>query len=193
MTLSRLLFIGVPGAGKGTQAKLLNLAHISTGDVIRKAFAENDSLIVPYQEHIEKGGFLPDELIFNLIEQHIKNLPSSTGYVLDGAVRTIPQAEFAVGKGLFDAVFEFYCTEREAKSRIEIRREKEKRKDDLPEAVRIRFKEYNEKTFPAITFLEKESYNGCSNSFKYFVIDAMQSIENIHEEIIDRIDYASMI
>ncbi|MEK6913863.1 MAG: nucleoside monophosphate kinase [Nanoarchaeota archaeon] len=181
MSLTRLLFIGLPGAGKGTQAKLLNLTHISTGDVIKNAFANKDSLLLPYQESINKGELLPDERVFKLIEQHIQNLPpTSKGYILDGAVRTIPQAEFVLNRELIDAVFEFRCSEREAIRRIGLRRGKENRKEDSPEAIKIRFREYYEKTYPAISFLMLQHYD---SSLRYFTIDAEKSIEEVHKEI----------
>ena len=94
--MEKILIIGYPGAGKGTQVKLLKkfgLYQISTGDAIR---ASKDPRIIDYKkDQYSKGELLSDDLIFEIIKQEISNLPSSAkGYLLDGAVRTLHQAEY---------------------------------------------------------------------------------------------------
>ncbi len=178
MSLKKILLIGIIGAGKGTQAKLLDLSHISTGEVIREAFEKKDALLFPYKEHIDKGGLLPDELIFGLIEQHIQKLPSEKGYILDGSVRTIGQAEFVLKKNLINYILDFKLSEDEARKRIEMRRTIENRKDDFPEAVEKRLVEYWTKTFPASEYLREH----CPEF--YFPVNASLSIEKVHEEIL---------
>ena len=183
MQLEKVLFIGMPGSGKGTQAKLLakyGFAHISTGDIIRKAFQEKDKLIMSYKEHINEGGFLPDELILKLIEQSIVNLPkSSIGYVLDGAVRTIKQAEFAVSKGLISNTVYFTLPEKQAIERLTKRHGLELRIDDSPKAIRNRFKVYKKQTAPILVYLKKHT--------NFIEIDASPSIEQIHKQVVKKL------
>lgn len=176
--MMKILFIGPPGAGKGTQAKMLGLEHISTGEVIREAFKSEDPIISPYKEYIERGGFLPDELIFELVESRIEKLgKQSKGYVLDGAVRTIAQAEFILKKSLINLIIDFQMSEEELKKRLSLRKEKENRKDDSPEAVEKRFEEYKQKTYPISEYFR----TNCPSC--YFVIDAAPSIEEVNKEI----------
>jgi adenylate kinase len=190
MSLNRILFIGMPGAGKGTQAKLLNkdfnLPILGTGDIIREAWKNNDPLISPYKTSIEQGGFLPDELIFELIHQNIQNLPKEQGYILDGAVRTLNQARFVSFNKLVNLIVEFNLPISLAKERISLRRLKEDRKDDSPEAVEKRFLEYYNKTFPAMIFLRDISSNLSSNNeLTLYKLDASPSIEEVHKTLYD--------
>lgn len=176
----KLVFLGPPGAGKGTQAKLLpEFFQISTGEVIRTAFKNNDPILSKYQTHIEKGGLLPDELIFNLIEQEIKKIPKkSEGYILDGAVRTLPQAEFVLRKGLGEIFINFYLSEDKAKKRIEKRRHIENRKEDSPDAMEKRFIDYKSENQQIVRYL-------CLNSSNYISIDASKSIKKIHKDLLE--------
>jgi adenylate kinase len=193
--LNRILLIGMPGAGKGTQAKLLsrdfNLSIIGTGDIIREEWKKRNPLMLPYQEAIEKGGYLPDELIIPLIDERIQNLPEeSEGYILDGAIRTIPQAKFGLSNSLIDLILEFQLPENEARKRIiKLRRKTENRKDDSPESVEIRFSIYNKETVPAMDYLKDSCYN---EGFPiYRIIDASGSVGAVYEEILTLIEEES--
>ena len=176
MLLSHILFIGVPGAGKGTQAKLLQkyeFSHISTGDLIRNAWKNNEPMIMPYKKKIQAGGFLPDELIFELIKKNVKGISK---YVLDGAVRTLTQAKFAVKQNLIDNVIFFDLSKKESIKRLNKRRIKENRVDDNEEAIKKRFEQYHAKTEPVLEYLKKN----VNNSFE---INASPSIQKIHQNI----------
>ncbi len=89
-----LVFLGPPGAGKGTQAKMLSqelgLLHISTGDILRSAVEKRTPLGVKAKEYMERGELVPDDLIIALIEEV---LPQQGGFVLDGFPRTVAQAK----------------------------------------------------------------------------------------------------
>ena len=89
-----LVFLGPPGAGKGTQAKMLSqelgLLHISTGDILRSAVERRTPLGVKAKEYMERGELVPDDLIIALIEEV---LPQQGGFVLDGFPRTVAQAK----------------------------------------------------------------------------------------------------
>lgn len=179
MSLMKIVFLGPPGAGKGTQAKLLpEFYQISTGDIIRTAFVNDDPILSEYKSDIEQGGLLPDELIFNLIEQEIKKIPlDSKGYILDGAVRTLPQAKFVLGKRLGEIFVNFSLSEGIAKKRIENRRNIENRKEDSPNSVKKRFIDYNLQTPSILEYLFRKSSN-------YSSIDASPSIEEIHNNLL---------
>jgi adenylate kinase len=89
--------LGPPGAGKGTQAKLLQeefgICQISTGDILRKAVAEQGALGKQASEYIQRGALVPDGLILDLVAERLKEKDCETGFILDGFPRTIPQAE----------------------------------------------------------------------------------------------------
>lgn len=93
----RLILLGAPGVGKGTQAKRLQsefgLAHISTGDMLRDALREGTSLGLKAKEYMEKGELVPDDLIIDLVEQRLNKADCVNGFILDGFPRTVTQAE----------------------------------------------------------------------------------------------------
>ena len=175
----KLVFLGPPGAGKGTQAKLLpEFYQISTGEVIRTAFKNKDKILLPYQASIERGELLPDKPIFNLIEQEIKKVPAEyKGYILDGAVRTLPQAKFVLENKLGETFINFPLFETIAKERIKQRRLKENRKEDSPEAVERRFADYNSQNIDILDYL-------FNNAQKYFEVNASASIESVHNSLL---------
>ncbi len=176
----RILFIGVPGSGKGTQAELLikyGFKHICTGDIMREAWKNNDPLVLPYKKSVENGGLLPDNVVFELINRGVKNFKDKN-YILDGAVRTLNQAKIALSENLFDEVFFFDLTENEAVKRL-IRRSataEAKRKDDDPKAVKKRFQEYKKQTQQVLDYLRK-------NVKRFHALDASLTIEKIHNDV----------
>ncbi len=93
----KLILLGPPGSGKGTQAKLLEgkfgIPKISTGDILRQAIKENSQLGEKAQTYIEAGDLVPDEVVIELIKERIKEKDCEKGYILDGFPRTIVQAE----------------------------------------------------------------------------------------------------
>ncbi|MCA9846521.1 MAG: adenylate kinase [Dehalococcoidia bacterium] len=93
----RLILLGLPGAGKGTQAKILakekGLLHISTGDMFREAAAEGTELGLKAQEFMKAGALVPDEVTIGMLLERIEKPDAQVGLMLDGFPRTIPQAE----------------------------------------------------------------------------------------------------
>lgn len=93
----RVILLGPPGAGKGTQAKLLQdefgICQISTGDILRKAVAEQTALGKQASEYIKRGALVPDSVILDLVAERLKEKDCEKGFILDGFPRTIPQAE----------------------------------------------------------------------------------------------------
>ena len=93
----KIVMLGAPGAGKGTQAKMIsekyNVPHISTGDIFRANIKENTPLGQKAKEYMDKGLLVPDELVVDLVVDRLAQDDAKNGYVLDGFPRTIPQAE----------------------------------------------------------------------------------------------------
>ena len=97
MAAKRLILLGAPGVGKGTQAKRLEeqfqLAHISTGDMLRDALRAGTPLGLEAKSYMEKGELVPDEVIINLVRERLQNEDCKEGFILDGFPRTVIQAE----------------------------------------------------------------------------------------------------
>lgn len=95
--VARVVLLGPPGAGKGTQAKLLQeefgAVQISTGDILRQAVADKTALGGEAAAYISRGALVPDDLIVNLVAERLKEKDCARGFLLDGFPRTIPQAE----------------------------------------------------------------------------------------------------
>lgn len=93
----KIVLLGPPGAGKGTQAKYIaekyGLAHISTGDIFRKNISEKTPLGIKANEYIQKGQLVPDELTVAIVQERIKEDDCKKGFLLDGFPRTLPQAD----------------------------------------------------------------------------------------------------
>ncbi len=94
----RLIFLGAPGAGKGTQAKKisqrLSIPHISTGDIFRNNIVNETELGIKAKEYIDKGMLVPDELTISIVKDRLMQDDCKSGFILDGFPRTIPQAEY---------------------------------------------------------------------------------------------------
>ena len=94
---ARVVLLGPPGAGKGTQAKLLQekfgVCQISTGDILRKAVAEQTPLGKEAAQYINRGALVPDNVIVDLVATRLQEKDCEKGFILDGFPRTIPQAE----------------------------------------------------------------------------------------------------
>ena len=107
----RLILLGPPGAGKGTQAQLLcdkyDLVQISTGDMLRQAVANGGAFSNELREIMESGALVSDEIINNLVQQRVKQKDCANGFIFDGFPRTVNQAQTMLDSGvLIDNVFE---------------------------------------------------------------------------------------
>ena len=149
----RLVFLGAPGSGKGTQAALLvkrfELGYVSTGDVFRRAIAEQTNLGQKAKRYLDDGLLVPDEIVLDMINEVLEGLLTQKGFILDGFPRTIPQAEkleviLATKNKPLDAVISLEVQEEELVSRMLAR----KRADDSEETIRIRLATFNKQTEP---------------------------------------------
>ncbi|MBQ1383910.1 MAG: nucleoside monophosphate kinase, partial [Firmicutes bacterium] len=96
--MKRIVLLGPPGAGKGTQAEGIaakyNIPHISTGEIFRANVKEGTPLGIKAREYMESGHLVPDELVCELVEDRVQEHDCANGYLLDGFPRTVPQARF---------------------------------------------------------------------------------------------------
>ena len=96
--MARLIFLGPPGAGKGTQAlalaEKLQIPHISTGDILRQALTARSPLGIEAQSYMDRGELVPDNLVQAMVEERLQQSDINSGWILDGFPRTVSQAEF---------------------------------------------------------------------------------------------------
>ena len=162
----RLIFLGPPGAGKGTQAKLLTERHgipqLSTGDMLRAAVAAGTDVGKRAKAVMDAGQLVSDAIVNEIVSDRIDSADCAKGFILDGYPRTVPQAEsldaILAAKGIaLDAVIELKVDEDALVKRMENRVAETVaaggtvRSDDNPEAFKRRLTEYREKTAPLST------------------------------------------
>jgi adenylate kinase len=184
-----IALFGPPGAGKGTQSKKLlekyNLTYISTGDMLRSEIAEGTALGNKAKSIIESGGLVDDELIVQLIEKKIKTNPKSNGILFDGFPRTVVQAYILEGLLLklntsLNAMISLEVPEEELINRLLLRAKTSGRSDDTLEVIKVRLKEYEEKTKPVAKFYAEKN--------KYFPLKGVGKIDDIFNNIVNVIE-----
>ena len=184
-----LIMFGPPGAGKGTQSKMLmshyNLTYLSTGELLRKEIKEETMIGKKVKEQIEAGGLADDETIVKLINKVIKNQDSSDGFLFDGFPRTYVQAYIL--DGLFirlqrslTRIFILELSDEECTNRLLQRAKEQNRKDDNKEVIKKRLTEYHEKTLPLLDFYK--------NTGLLTYIDAGGTTEEIFSRIKHYVD-----
>lgn len=161
MSARRLLLLGPPGAGKGTQAQLLverlGIPQISTGDMLRAAVAAGTEVGAKAKSFMDAGKLVPDEVVIGVAEERLRQPDARQGFILDGFPRTVAQAEALDGLlGRLGSQLE-RCISIEVESeelvkRLLRRAEIEGRSDDNEVAIRTRMREYTEKTEPLISY-----------------------------------------
>ncbi len=179
-----IALFGPPGAGKGTQSKLLlekyNLTYISTGDILRREIAEGSILGMKAKNIIEKGGLADDEIIVQLIEQNITRDEKAKGILFDGFPRTVVQAYILDGLLLrlntsLSAMLSLEVPREELITRMIERSKTSGRSDDNFEVIQYRLEEYENKTKPVADFYKAKNV--------YFPIDGTGTIEGIFEKL----------
>ena len=184
-----IALFGPPGAGKGTQSKMLvekyNLAYISTGDILREEIAEGTDLGLQAKDIIKQGGLVPDEIIVQIMEEKISSNNDVNGFLFDGFPRTTVQAYILEGLLLklntkLDCMLSLEVPNENLKNRLLKRSETENRSDDTEEVINVRIKEYDTKTAPVAAFYEEKEI--------YHPIDGMGDIETIFSRLTKVVD-----
>lgn len=177
----RILFLGPPGAGKGTQAKLLAQAlgvpHISTGEMLRSAVAAGTDLGRRAEAIMAAGELVPDDLVVALVEERLGEEDARCGYLLDGFPRNVDQARAltdAIGADAIEMALLLEVPEDEIVDRLLKRAEAEGRADDTEETIRRRIEVYREETEPLVAY-----YGGV-----VLRIDGIGTIEEIFSRMV---------
>jgi adenylate kinase len=160
----RLIFLGPPGSGKGTQARLISqrqgLAHIATGDIFREAVRMGTPLGRQAKSYLDQGLYVPDALVNDIIAERLARPDRPEAFVMDGYPRTLAQAQ-ALDELLgrlnlpLTAVVLLQVSDEEILQRIEGRLAKEQRSDDSADTVRSRLKLYHA-TLPSVIDFYRE-------------------------------------
>ena len=153
----RLLIMGLPGAGKGTQAQVvaerLGIPHISTGDIFRANLAQGTPLGQLAQSFMDKGEYVPDEVTNDMVKDRLAQADAKAGFLLDGYPRTVAQVEAldSMLKGQeFDRVLVLEADLEEVVQRLLRRALEQGRTDDTEDVIRRRLEVYQEQTAPLI-------------------------------------------
>ena len=179
------LLFGPPGAGKGTQAKLLvekyNFHHVSTGDLLRKEIAKGSELGLKAKALIDAGNFVDDAIVVGMIENEIAGNPNVSGFLFDGFPRTVAQAQIldnmlqSKGQGV-NKVISIIISDEMVFERISHRANIEGRKDDAdPKTIQNRIDTYHAKTEPLIEYYKPQG--------KYNEICGVGTVEEIFQKI----------
>ena len=199
-----IIFLGPPGAGKGTQAQrvcdALNIPQISTGDILRRAIKEQTPTGLEAKSYIDAGKLVPDEVVIAIVRERLAKEDCQNGYILDGFPRTVPQAEALAQFATIDAVVDLDVADEVLVNRLSGRRvclncgatyhvntmkgencdkcgEKLiQRDDDKPETVLSRLTVYHSQTAPLVDF-----YKG-KGLLK--LIDGAQGVDEIFQSIL---------
>lgn len=187
----RLVLLGPPGAGKGTQAQALvakcGIVQLSTGDMLRAAVAAGTPVGLKAKDFMARGALVPDEVVVAIVSDRIDQADAKHGFILDGFPRTVPQAEalasMLADKGLrLDAVIELKVDEEVLVRRIENRVEQMKlrgeplRPDDNPQVLKDRLAAYRAQTAPLTAYY---AVKGMLRS-----VDGMASIADVTSVIL---------
>jgi adenylate kinase len=159
--MTRLIFLGAPGAGKGTQAQILaescGIPHISTGDILRAEVKAETELGLQAKSYMNKGELVPDSLILDMIRGRLSQSDASQGWILDGFPRNTTQAEFldkllAEIEQSYDLAIDLMVPQEKLVARLLNRATIQNRPDDTEDVIRRRLVVYDQQTAPLIDY-----------------------------------------
>ena len=210
--MNKILLLGPPGAGKGTQADIicesLSIPKISTGDMLRSAIASGSELGKKVTDIMNSGGLVSDQIIIELILDRIDQADCVNGFLFDGWIRTVGQADLCVENSIeFTHVIEIKVDDYVIVDRMSGRRVHPgsgrnyhlvyqppknegvddmtgepliQREDDMPETVKHRLQVYQDETKPLVAYYQSQE---SKSSLKYIAVDGSQSVEKVFEDI----------
>ena len=183
--MKNIIFFGPPGAGKGTQAKIisnfLEVSHLSTGDILRKKLNDNDNLAIELKKIMSAGNLVSDDILNSIVSSRLID-EKNKGFILDGYPRTLNQSEF-LSKFLSDTstsinyVFNIQINFNILKSRILKRSREENREDDNIQVIQTRYEEYLNSTQKVSDYYKQKLPT------IFYEIDGSLQIEQITEKI----------
>ncbi len=177
----KIVFLGMPGSGKGTQAKLLsqhlNIPHISTGELFRQEMVNQTPLGISIQEKMNKGQLIDNATTNELVKNHIAD---KEGYILDGYPRTVAQAQYLDTYAQPDVVLFLELEKEEAIQRLLKRGETSNRSDDNEATIQDRIIEYLVKTKPLLIH-----YKATGNLHS---LQAKGAVEDIFTQLLKKIE-----
>ena len=192
----KLVFLGPPGAGKGTQASLIaesyQVPHISTGDILRSNVAEKSPLGIQAKEYMDKGDLVPDELILDMVQKRLENPDAKNGWILDGFPRTVTQAEEFVKKLLSTGTNETEGEEAKSSNSFNVinlqvpddilvaRLLSRGRQDDNEETIKNRLQVYYQQTQPLIEFYQARQ--------QLITVDGNDSVDTVTNSMKQAVD-----
>jgi len=183
--LSNIIFFGPPGAGKGTQAKIisqyLNISHLSTGEILRKKILQKDRVAIQLKEIMSSGKLVSDDILNEIVLERLSN-EEKNGFILDGYPRTTAQADFLNNyfknsSSRIDYIFNIQISFEILRDRIIKRSSEESRDDDNIEVIHTRYSEYLNST-QMVSNLYKDKYKDI-----FYEIDGSYEIEEITRDI----------
>ncbi len=181
----RIILMGPPGVGKGTQAKNIveqyGIVHLSTGDILRTEVGNNTELGNQAKEFMNAGALVPDELLLNMMENRLQQKDCEIGYLLDGFPRTIPQAEGLESilnkiNHSINYAISLTADETELVNRLVLRGKESGRSDDTEEVIRERQQVYWKLTAPLLDFYRERKL--------LFEVDGLGTIAEITKRIL---------
>jgi adenylate kinase len=178
--VTRLIFLGPPGAGKGTQAKTIadhwDIPHISTGDILRQAMKEQTPLGIKAQGYMDRGELVPDKLVEDLVEERLSQSDTKSGWILDGFPRTVNQADFLERLLQQLAQQSAKVVSLEVPDDVVVTRLLARgRKDDTEDVIRTRLQVYRNETAPLIDYYRARK--------QLLLVNGNQSEEDVTSEL----------
>ena len=188
-----IVILGPPGAGKGTQGKLIaadaGIPHVNTGDMFRAECAAGTELGARVKALLDNGDLVPDDLTIEVVRARLAQDDTANGFILDGFPRTLAQAEALdrvleeIDRGELSAVLDFELPDELAMQRLLGRAAVEGRSDDLPDRIRHRLDVYHEKTEPLVEYYRTRGL--------LVPINADRSVDDVFAEVQDALEAAS--
>ena len=181
----RIVLLGAPGSGKGTQAAILTetlqVPHISTGVLLRQAVKDQSELGRKAEDIMARGELVPDNLMLALIEERLSQDDAAPGFILDGYPRNLSQAEaldevLARLQAPVQHAVQIDVDPEQIVNRLAKRATEEQRSDDDPEVVRKRLQVYTEQTAPVVDYYRDQG--------KLLAVDGMAEIDTVNQRII---------